>query len=80
MVEQCEALAVSTGPTDMVSLVCPTRFQPMEQQAETVHFTTKLSGTWEKSPERGERKQTGAELCQAQAQLGVHAKTNHNLH
>ena len=27
-------------------------------------------------------KQAGAELCQAQAQLGLHAKTttNHNLH
>jgi hypothetical protein len=48
MVDQREAIAVSIGLTDTVSLVCPTRIQPMEQQAEIMHFTTKLSGAWEK--------------------------------
>ena len=46
MVYQREALAVTTGITDTVYLVQPTRIQPLGQQAAPMHFTTRLSGTW----------------------------------
>ena len=43
MVDQREALAVTTGLTDTVYFVRPTGI-PLDQQAATGIFTTRLSG------------------------------------
>ena len=48
MVDQHEALAVTAGVTDSLfgSPYQDLKRQPSDQQAATLHFTTKLSRTW----------------------------------
>jgi hypothetical protein len=46
MVDQREALAVTTQLTD--SVYFGSNHQPWGQKAATLHFTTKLSGSWVK--------------------------------
>ena len=52
MVDQHEALVVTTGHTDTVYLVLPNtgifNCQPLDQPAASLNFTTKLCGTWVK--------------------------------